>query len=89
MPLPTILEHYAREALRQAVFQELEDGSTVGRVPQLKGVIAFGADKEQTANELYSIVEDWTRLRIQAGGEVPVLGDVDLNTDEARTLAWY
>jgi hypothetical protein len=39
MPLQTILEHYARQALKQAVYEPLQDGDFVGRVPACKGVI--------------------------------------------------
>jgi predicted RNase H-like HicB family nuclease len=37
----TLLAAYAREALKRAEYKHLRDGSWSGRVPQLKGVIAF------------------------------------------------
>lgn len=87
MPLKTILEHYAREALKQARYKQLEDGSFVGRVPALKGVIAFGADRQRCQEELLSVIEDWARLGIQNGANLPVIGDVDLNTDETQVVS--
>jgi predicted RNase H-like HicB family nuclease len=89
MPLQTILEHYAQEALKRAEYRHLPDGTFVGRVPALKGVIAFAADREQCENELFSVVEDWARVGVQRGLDLPVMGGVDLNTDEARNLAQY
>lgn len=89
MPLQTILDHYACKALNQAVYEQLEDGSIVGRVPELKGVIAFGTSRHETEDELFSVIEDWARVGMQRGLTLPVMGGVDLNTDEARTLSHY
>lgn len=89
MPLQTILEHYAREALKHAVYQQLEDGSFVGRVPELKGVITFGDDRQQCEEELFSVIEDWARVGVRRRVDLPVIGGVDLNTDEARALSRY
>ncbi|MGI8827321.1 MAG: type II toxin-antitoxin system HicB family antitoxin [Chloroflexota bacterium] len=89
MPLQTVLEHYAREAVKQATYEHLEDGSFVGRVPPLKGAIAFGPDAPQCESELLSVVEDWARVGVQRGLRLPVIGGVDLNTEEARKLAQY
>lgn len=89
MPLQTILEHYAQEALKQAVYDQLEDRSFVGRIPVLKGVIAFGRDKQECESELLSVVEDWARVGVQRGLDLPVIGGLDLNTEAARDLAQY
>lgn len=89
MPLSTILEHYATEALERATYKSLEDGSFVGRVPELKGVIAFGCNREECATELFSVIEDWALFRARAGQAIPVLGSVDLNTEEGHALAQY
>ena len=89
MPLQTVLEHYAREALKQAVYRQLADSTFVGRVPALPGAIAFGADRAECEAELFSVVEDWARVGVQRGVDLPVMGSVDLNTPEARALAQY
>jgi predicted RNase H-like HicB family nuclease len=86
MRLPTIVDAYAREAVRFATLEQLESGKVVGRVPQLPGVIAFGDAPAEAAVELYLVIEDWAKLRIQEGRHIPVLGEIDLNTEENRKL---
>jgi len=64
----------------------MSDGGYVGRVDGLPGVIAFGDTANGCEAELYSVVEDWARIGVRLGHQVPVIGGVDLNTDEARKL---
>ena len=84
----TIVEAYAREAVKHATFQKLEDGDYAARVPGLKGVIAFGVSPED-AVELYTVVEDWVRLTSRRAIHIPPMGDIDLNTPENRRLLAY
>jgi predicted RNase H-like HicB family nuclease len=86
MPTETVLEHYAREALNLATIEPLDDGSFVGRVPGLDGAIAFGDTERECVVEVYSVVEDWARFRVERGLNVPILGSIDLNTEENRKL---
>lgn len=37
-----ILTGYVDQALSQAVYDKLEDGTFAGRIPACKGVVAFG-----------------------------------------------
>jgi predicted RNase H-like HicB family nuclease len=83
-----IAEAYAREALNRAVFKELGDGDVVARVPGLKGVIAFGGNREEAAKELCDVVEDWVLVGAKRGHYIPPLGGIDLNTEENRRLAY-
>jgi predicted RNase H-like HicB family nuclease len=87
MPTETVLQHYAREALKLATIEPLGDGGFVGRVPGLDGVIAFADTERECVVEVYSVVEDWARFRIQRGLHLPVVADIDLNTEENRQLA--
>jgi hypothetical protein len=80
----TIFDRYAAEALKEAQYDELEDGSIVGRIPRLLGVIEVAPDRERCEVELRSQVVDWARQSVRQGDEVPVLGGIDLNSDEAR-----
>jgi predicted RNase H-like HicB family nuclease len=86
MPTETILQHYSREALKRATIEPMDDGNFVGEVPGLDGVIAFGETERECAVEVYSAVEDWARFRVQQGLHLPVIGEVDLNTEENRKL---
>lgn len=86
MYLPTVVHAFAREAIEYAVIERLEDGTFVGRVPQLPGVIAFGPSREDCGKELLTVIEDWAKFRVERGRRVPALGDIDLNTEENRRL---
>ncbi len=85
----SIVQHYVREALAEAVYENLRDGRVVARVPPCKGVIAFGVDHRSAQKELSSVLEEWTTLGVRLGHTLPVLGGIDLNTDDARALAQY
>lgn len=37
-----ILSDYLRQAMDEAVFDKLEDGTYVGKIPLCRGVLAFG-----------------------------------------------
>ena len=40
-----ILTQYIEEALSQATFEQIEDGTFCGRIPLAKGVIAFASNR--------------------------------------------
>ncbi len=89
MPLQTIIEHYIAEALRHAQFEQFEDGSVAARIPPCKGAVAFGPTPRDAFVELCSVMEDWVRMGMELGNPIPVLGQVDLNTEEPRRLATH
>jgi len=78
------LQQYLREALAQAVYQNLPDGRVVATVPPCAGVIAFGVDHQSAQQELCSVLDDWTRLGVRLRHPLPVLGGL---TSTQRTLA--
>ena len=79
-----VLSDYVGEAMVQAVFDKLEDGTFSGRIPACQGVIAFGASLRDCERELQSTLEDWILLGLQLGHRLPVLGGIDLNKEPAR-----
>ncbi len=79
-----ILSEYLNEAMAQAVYDKLEDGSFAGRIPSCKGVIAFGASLRECEDELRSTLEDWIWLGLKLGHSLPVLGSIDLNKEPTR-----
>ncbi len=85
----SMVQHYVREALAQAVYENLRDGRVVATVPPCKGVIVFGVDHRSAQQELSSVLEEWTMLGVRLCHTLPVLGGVDLNTDDARALVQY
>ena len=79
-----VLSDYVEQAMAQAIFDKLEDGSFTGRIPACQGVIAFGGSLRDCERELQSTLEDWILLGLRLGHRLPVLGGIDLNKEPAR-----
>ena len=72
------------QALQRAMYDKLEDGSFVGRIPECVGVVAFGATLAQCQQELHSTLEDWILVGLKLGHPLPILADIDLNQAPTR-----
>ncbi len=79
-----ILTDYVSQALAQAAYDKLEDGTFAGRIPPCAGVIAFGATLQECQAELRSTLEDWILVGLKLGHTMPVIGDIDLNREPQR-----
>ena len=79
-----VLSDYVEEALAQAAFERLEDGSYAGRIPTCAGVVAFGTSLRECENELRSTLEDWILVGLQLRHPLPVIAGIDLNREPAR-----
>ena len=79
-----ILSEYVEQAMAQAVYDKLEDGTFVGQIPSCKGVIAFGVTLRECEEELRSTLEDWILLGLKLGHYLPVIGGIDLNKEPNR-----
>jgi len=84
MPTQYILTEYIDEAMRQAEYDKLEDGTFSGRIPICKGVIAFGTTLRQCQNELRSTLEDWIFVGLKLGHALPVIRDINFNKEPTR-----
>jgi predicted RNase H-like HicB family nuclease len=69
-----MIRRYLREALSLARFTRTKDGSYVGDVPGLRGVIATGRTKSACRAELENVIEEWILVRVAKGLNVPTLG---------------
>ena len=76
-----ILTEYANSLMACAVYDKLEDGKFAGRIPQCKGVVAFGATLRECEDELRSTLEDWILVGLKLGHPLPVIDDIDLNKE--------
>lgn len=76
-----ILTGYIENALSQAEYDKLEDGTFSGRIPSCGGVIAFGKTLRECEDELRSTLEDWVLVGLKLGHPIPVLAGYDLNQD--------
>jgi len=66
-----ILSEYVDQAMAQAVYDKLEDGTFSGGIAPCKGVVG-------------STLEDWILLGIKLAHTLPVIGGVDLNKEPTR-----
>ncbi|MDQ1317423.1 MAG: hypothetical protein QG588_1075 [Candidatus Poribacteria bacterium] len=76
-----ILSDYVEQAMMQAVYDKLEDGTFAGRIPLCKGVIAFGNTLSECEIELHSTLEDWILMGLKFGHAMPVIDGIDLNKE--------
>lgn len=74
-----ILSDYLENALAQAEYDKLEDGTFFGRIPACKGVVAFASTLRHCEEELRSVLEDWVLVGLKLGHTLPVLDNIDLN----------
>ncbi|MEJ5311082.1 MAG: type II toxin-antitoxin system HicB family antitoxin [Anaerolineae bacterium] len=78
-----VLSDYVEEALAQAVYDKLEDGTFAGRIPPCVGVIAFGDTLRECENNLRSTLEDWILVGLRLNHPLPLIADIDLNLEPA------
>ena len=74
-----MLTEYIDQAMREALYDKLEDGSFSGNIPKCPGVIAFGSTLYQCEQELKSSLEGWLIVKIRYGDKLPVIGRINLN----------
>jgi predicted RNase H-like HicB family nuclease len=72
------LSDYVDEALALAVYDKLEDNTFAGKIPPLKGVVAFGTTLRECENELRSTLEDWLLLGLKKGHPIPEIAGIQL-----------
>ncbi|MFW5799360.1 MAG: type II toxin-antitoxin system HicB family antitoxin [Spirochaetota bacterium] len=76
-----ILSEYIKKAMKLAEYDKLEDGSFSGRIPDCKGVIAFGNRLSDCEEELHSVLEEWILLGIKMNHKLPIIDGIDLNKE--------
>ena len=74
-----IITDYIEEAMKRAVYEKLKDGSFAGKIPECKGVVAFGRSLKECKSDLRSTLEEWILLGLKLNHELPVIGGIDLN----------
>ena len=67
MAVRYILSDYVHEAMAQAVYDKLDEGSFAGRIPPCVGVVAFGGSLRECEGELRSTLEEWVPAGIKLG----------------------
>jgi len=74
-----ILSDYVEQAMAEAFYDKLDDGSFSGRIPVCKGVVTFGETLRECERELRSTLEDWLLVGLKLGHPLPVISGIDLN----------
>lgn len=74
-----ISSDYVEEALAQATYDKLEDGTYVGRVPPCVGVIAFEETPRECENNLRFTLEDWILVGLKLNHPLPLIADIELS----------
>ncbi len=74
-----ILSDYVEQAMAEALYDKLDDGSFSGRIPVCKGVVTFGETLRECERELRSTLEDWLLVGLKLGHPLPVINGIDLN----------
>lgn len=76
-----VLSDYVEEAMSQAVYDKLEDGTFAGRIPACVGVVAFGTTLRKCEQELRSTLEDWILVGLKLKHPLPIVAGIDLNRE--------
>ena len=74
-----MLTEYLEAAMRRAVYDQLEDKTYCGRIPECPGTIAFARTLYDCQNELKSVLEGWLLVKIRHGDQLLVIDGVNLN----------
>jgi predicted RNase H-like HicB family nuclease len=78
MVMRFVLTNYVEQALANAVYDKLEDGTFAGRILLCKGVVAFGTTLRECEDELRSTLEDWILVGLKLGHTLPVIADASI-----------
>jgi len=84
MAKKNVLSEYVEQALAEASYAKLEDGTYAGHIPAWEGVVGFGGSPRECEAELQSTLEDWILLVLRLAHPLPVLAGIDLNNGPAR-----
>ena len=74
-----ILTDYIQQAMSQAVYEDLGDGTFSATIPPCWGVLAFGETLSECRDELQSVLEDWILTGLWWKHPLPVVAGIDLN----------
>jgi predicted RNase H-like HicB family nuclease len=81
MDVHYVLSDYVEEAMSQAVYDKLEDGTFAGRIPTCLGVVAFGNTLRECEQALRSTLEDWILVGLKLKHPLPIVAGIDLNRE--------
>jgi predicted RNase H-like HicB family nuclease len=72
---------YMRAAMREAEFEELENGAWFASIPGFDGLWATGPTRESARYELYGTLDGWLDVHTKIGGfKAPVINGMSLES---------
>ena len=74
-----VLTNYVANAMCEATYKILDDGTYYGEITQCTGVWANEQTLEECRQVLQEVLEEWLILKLRDGDRLPALGGVDLN----------
>ncbi len=80
-----MLYKYIKSAMSEAIYEKMDDGRYVGKIPCCWGVIAFAPTIEECKDELLSVLEDWILVGLRFGHSLPIVRGIDLNKELSLT----
>ena len=81
MEFKFVLTDYIQQAMARAEYENLDDGTFRGIVPDFAGLFALGNSQPECQEELQSGLEDWILAGLKQDNEMPVVAGIDLNFD--------
>ena len=84
----SVVQHYAQVLAGHAAIEQTPDGY-YATVPEVPGLVAIGPTPERCGENVVERLEQWTLESLERGAELPIVENIDLNTDENRRLASY
>jgi predicted RNase H-like HicB family nuclease len=82
-----MLIQYIQAAMRQAKYEQMENGRFFARIPKCKGVWGEGRTLEQCREDLKSALQDWIVVKLRFEHKLPVVDGIDINLDKALRYA--
>lgn len=77
-----MLTRYIDEAMKQAVYEKLEDGTYWGEIPTCPGTNAYAQSLSACQVELREVLEEWILQNLQDSVPLPLIAEIDLNRHE-------
>ncbi|HEV8384627.1 MAG TPA: hypothetical protein VGQ11_07125 [Candidatus Acidoferrales bacterium] len=68
-----ILSEYVAQAMAQAQYDKLEDGTFSAHIPPCEGVVTFAASLRECEDELRSTLEDWILVGLKLAHPLPMI----------------
>ncbi len=84
-----MLTSFIDAAMKEAVVEELSDGTFYAEIPSCPGVWADGKTRNECLKTLQEVLEEWLLFKLRDGDkDFPVLGGIDLNREWTEDRSW-